>query len=59
VVIKGINNAGQAVIHDPQKNANTPYPIANVNNLLVWEPNAIMFLPGVPNLDALDPVDPQ
>ncbi|WP_216901694.1 papain-like cysteine protease family protein [Nocardia alni] len=59
VVIKGINAAGQAIIHDPQGNANTLYPIANVNNLMVWEPNAIMFLPDVPNQNAIDPVDPQ
>ena len=55
VVLKGINAHGQAVVHDPQGNANTPYDIPNFNNLLTWRQNSVMFLPNVPNADAINP----
>lgn len=48
VVAKGVNG-GDVLVHDPQGNANTPYPIANFNNLLTWGPNCVMFLPSIPN----------
>jgi hypothetical protein len=54
-VLKGVDAQGQAIVHDPQGKADTPYPIANFNNLLTWRPNCVMFLPGLPNQEAINP----
>ncbi len=55
-VLKGIDAQGRAIVHDPQGNADTPYPLDNFNNLLTWQPNCVMFLPDVPNQAAINPV---
>lgn len=49
VVAKGVDAQGNVIIHDPQGQANTPYPVNNFNNLLTWQPNCVMFLPSTPN----------
>jgi hypothetical protein len=55
VVLKGIDDKGRAIVHDPQGKADTPYPLDNFNNLLTWQPNCVMYLPAVPNQAAYDP----
>ncbi|MGH3850252.1 MAG: papain-like cysteine protease family protein, partial [Pseudonocardiaceae bacterium] len=55
VVLKGIDDQGQAIVHDPQGKPDTPYPMGNFNNLLTWQPNGVMYLPAVPNQAAYDP----
>ncbi len=57
VVIKGIDAQDQVLVHDPQNDhPDEPYPVRNINNLLTWTANCVMYLPAIPNSAAVNPV---
>ncbi|MEU0532883.1 papain-like cysteine protease family protein [Amycolatopsis tolypomycina] len=45
VVAKGVNAAGQVVLHDPQFGPNLPWEVANFTKRLLKLPHSLLYLP--------------
>ncbi|WP_410616569.1 papain-like cysteine protease family protein [Amycolatopsis sp. lyj-109] len=45
VVVKGVNAAGQVVLHDPQFGPNLPWEVPNFTKRLLTLPNSVLYLP--------------